>query len=219
MSAPVAVGDLRLLAQQRLATVEAGGSLDSLERSLVALGIASSVTSLDEVAVERAIGDAFAAGASVAQVQEIVTLVSALGVHSLMATAATIARLAADHGKALATDLDERQSALWQRLVGDDPYWMGFRTAMPGFLEALIRLSPAQFEAFFSYCQLPWIERAVRARTKELVALACDATPAHRFKPGFVLHLENAIALGVGRRSIIEVIDMASAAPMHEGFR
>lgn len=219
MSAAVTIGQLRRSAEERLATIDLGDSLEPLERSLVALGIAASVTSLNPVAVEHAIAAAFSADASTAQVQEIVTLVSALGVHSLMATAAMIARLAVNHGKALPAELDARQSELWQRHVGDDPYWAGFQSAMPGFLQALIRLSPAQFEAFFSYCQLPWIERAVRARTKELVALACDATPAHRFEPGFLLHLENAIALGVGRRSIIEVIDMASAAPMHEGFR
>lgn len=218
MSALVTVARLRRHAQERLARVDEGDALDVLERALVALGIATSVTSLDQDAIDDSIGAAFAAGASVAQVQEIVTLVSALGVHSLMATAATIERLAAAHGREVRTDLDEQQSAMWQRLVGEDPYWAGFRAAMPDFLEALIRLSPEQFEAFFSYCQLPWTARAVRAQTKELVALACDATPAHRFKPGFILHLENAIALGVGRRSIIEVLDMAAAAPIHRGF-
>jgi alkylhydroperoxidase/carboxymuconolactone decarboxylase family protein YurZ len=58
----------------------------------------------------------------------------------------------------------------------------------------------------------------VRARTKELVALACDASPTHRFRPGFRVHLKNAILLGVGRRAIEQTLDIAAAAPGHGGW-
>ena len=214
----VAIDGLRDLAHRRLEMVDDGEALTLLERSLIAVGLAASVTSLDAAAIDRAISEAFAAGATVDQVQEIVTLISALGVHSLMATSATIARLAAGNGWTHAKELDNRQSQLWDKYIGDDPYWTTFREAMPGFLESLIRLSPDQFEAFFTYCQLPWKSNAVRARTKELVALACDATPAHRFRPGFLLHLDNAIAIGVGRRAIMETLAMAADAPAHRGF-
>ena len=214
----VTIDALRDLAKRRLEAVDDGEALAPLERSLIAVGLAASVTSLDPSAIDRAISDAFAAGASVDQIQEIVTLISALGVHSLMATSATIARLAVGTGWNPAKRLDDRQAALWDKYVGDDPYWATFRQAMPDFLESLIRLSPDQFEAFFTYCQLPWKSNAVRARTKELVALACDATPAHRFRPGFLLHLDNAIAIGIGRRAIMETLAMAADAPAHPGF-
>ena len=214
----VAIDVLRDLAQRRLETVDDGEALTLIERSLIAVGLTASVTSLDAAAIDRAISEAFAAGATVEQVQEIVTLISALGVHSLMATSATIARRAVRTGWNPAKRLDDRQAELWDKYVGDDPYWAKFRDAMPDFLESLIRLSPDQFEAFFTYCQLPWKSNAVRARTKELVALACDATPAHRFRPGFLLHLDNALAIGVGRRAIMETLAMAADAPAHRGF-
>ena len=75
-----------------------------------------------------------------------------------------------------------------------------------------------QFSAFFDYCAVPWKSGRVRAVLKELIAMACDATPAHRFGPGFRLHLRNAIALGAGRRAVMETLEIAAAAPAHDGW-
>ncbi len=48
--------------------------------------------------------------------------------------------------------------------------------------------------------------------------MACDACPTHCFGPGFRVHLTNAIALGVSRQAILEVLDIAAAAPLHDGY-
>jgi hypothetical protein len=47
--------------------------------------------------------------------------------------------------------------------------------------------------------------------------MACDATPAHRFLPGFKLHLANAVMLGAGALAINEALVLAAAAPEHQG--
>jgi hypothetical protein len=83
----------------------------------------------------------------------------------------------------------------------------------------MLLLSTDQFIAFFEYCAVPWKSRQVRAKVKELTAMACDATPAHRFLPGFRLHLANAVALGAGRLAIEEAMAIAAAAPQHQGTR
>jgi len=85
------------------------------------------------------------------------------------------------------------------------------------FLDALLRFSPEAFEAFFNYCALPWKSRALRALTKELISIAVDSSPTHRYLPGFRLHLGNAIALGAGRKAILQALDIAAAAPPHRG--
>ena len=215
----ISLDELRALATERTATIAPGDSLDIVERSLIELGVAVSVTALDRRSIERAIAAAFAAGANATQVQEIVSLVSGLGVHSLMSSAVAIIAAATERGQDFTQPLDQAQQRLWDRHVGEDPYWATFDQAAPGFLDALIRLSPDQFDAFFIYCAVPWKSGSVRARTKELTALACDATPAHRFLPGFLLHLDNAIALGVGRGAILETLEIAKSAPSHRGTR
>ena len=153
-----------------------------------------------------------------AQIQEIISLVSGLGVHSLMVSARRLAELAAARGDALLDQpLDADRQALWDRYIGNDPYWVAFEQDVPGFLDALIRLSPVQFKAFHDYCAVPWKSGSVRALTKELAALATDASPTHRYMPGFRMHLRNALKLGAGRKAILETLAIAAAAPWHRG--
>lgn len=213
------VADLQQIAAHLLIGVADGDSLDELTATMVSFGLAASVTALDRVAVEAALARALAAGATIPQLQEIVSLVSGLGVHSLMVTATSLQRQAQATGAVADRPLDDREQALWDRYVGSDPFWAGFEAELPGFLEAMLRLSSDQFVAFFDYCAVPWKSGTVRARCKELIAMACDATPTHRFLPGFRLHLRNAIALGVGRRAILGTLALAAATPGHRGTR
>jgi hypothetical protein len=213
----VDLAEMRQLAEDALIDLPEGGPLSPLDMALIRLGLSASVTTLDREAIKADVVAAFAAGASAAQVQEVVSLVSGLGVHSLMVTARLI--LEASRGDAALPPLSADEQALWDRHVGDDPFWSGFERELPGFLEAMLRLAPAQFSAFFDYCAVPWQSGTVRGRLKELIAMASDAAPTHRFLPGFRLHLHNAISLGVGRVAILQALDLAAAAPLHGGTR
>lgn len=213
------VAELRAEALARIATLPEGAELDPFAEALIRLGLAASVTALDPAAFEIAVAAAFDAGATVAQVHEIVVLVSGLGVHSLMLTSAPLVEAAARHGLIDPGEpLDPERQALWARHVGDDPFWAAFSAELPGFLEALLRLSPHTFAAFFAYCALPWQSGQIRGWIKELVALACDVSSTHCFAPGFRVHLANAIALGTGRRAIAAALSLAEAAPRHPGI-
>lgn len=210
--------ELREIARAATAAAPEGDPLDPLSAALIELGVAVSVTSLDSDAIEATISRAFDAGASVAQVQEVIALISGLGVHSLMMSAVPVLSEAAARGLVEAeTPLDDERKALWATYVGDDPFWTGFERELPGFLDAMLRLSPDIFTGFFEYCALPWKSGTVRARIKELIAMASDATPTHRFEPGFRVHLRNAIGLGAGRRAIEQALDIAATAPEHPG--
>jgi alkylhydroperoxidase/carboxymuconolactone decarboxylase family protein YurZ len=171
------------------------------------------------VAVDEALENALATGATPMQIQEILSLVAGLGVHSLMMTSVRLVEAAKRAGTDVEVQFDDQRQALWDKYVGDDHYWDRFDRFSPGFLKAMLHLSPAQFEAFFAFCAVPWRGKTVSTATKELVAIACDASPSHRFLPGFLHHLEMAVAMGIGRRAIIETLDIAAAAPVHRGTR
>lgn len=210
--------DCRQIALAATAALPDGAALDAQAVALVELGVAAAVTSLDGDAIEAALARAFDAGASVAQVQEVIALVSGLGVHSLMASAVRVLEQAARRGLVdRQAPLDAEREALWRAHVGDDPFWVGFEKEVPGFLDAMLRLSPDIFQAFFAYCAVPWQSGTVRPLVKELVALASDATPTHRFLPGLRVHLRNAIKLGAGRRAIVQTLEIAAAGPEHHG--
>ncbi len=213
----VSLDQLRAHAQSRIGRDD-GPNLDDTGRALITLGVAVSVTSLDRTSVEKTIGAAMDCGASPTQVQEVIALVAGLGVHSLMVS--QVAVLEAAKLRGLLNDeakLDPEREALWVRYVGDDPFWDGFERFNPGFLAAMLRLSPDIFTAFFEFCAVPWKSGSVRAKLKELIAMACDAAPTHRFAPGFYLHLENALALGASRQEVLETLAIASSAPAHTG--
>lgn len=214
----VSVAQLRTVALDLLEGEAEGEALDAVSAGLIAVAVNASVTTLDGPGIDRAIARALDAGASDAQIHETLVIVSALGVHSLMIGSVRLMEQLRNRGAEIATKpLDDRRRALKDLRVGDDPYWAGMEREVPGFLDAVLRLSPETFEGFIEYCALPWNSGAVRARTKELIALAVDATPTHRFLPGMRLHLINSLGLGVGRAAILEVLDIAAAAPEHHG--
>jgi len=214
----VSIAELRTEADALIADLPDGAALAPLDAALIRLAVCVAVTALDRGAIDAGIAAAFDAGASAAQVQEIIALASGLGVHSLMVTALPVLEAAAARGLIdPAAPLGAERQALWDAHVGDDPFWTAFSAELPGFLDAMLRLSPDIFTGFFEYCALPWRSGTVRARVKELAALACDAAPSHRFRPGFRVHLRNAIALGIGRRAILQALDIAAAAPENRG--
>lgn len=214
----VTIDELRREAEAMLENAAEGGALTELESALIEMAVHASPATLDFDRAEEAARAALAAGASPAQLHETLVLVSGLGVHTLMAGSPRIGALAREAGDPpMLGGLDQTQEALWEKHVGNDRYWQGFERAVPGFLEALLRQSPAAFAAFFAYCRLPWETGAVPARLKELISLAVDASPTHRYGPGFRLHLSNAIKLGVGRRSVLGALDIAAASGPHRG--
>ena len=205
------IAEMQAHAKAAIADAPQGEPLDALTEALVTLGVRTSVTCL--AGIEPAVAAARAAGATPAQMQEVIALVSALGVHSLMVSAPVILAAAGTAGDPLTSE----QQALWSRHVGDDPYWRAFEAEVPGFLDALLRTAPALFEGFFAYCAIPWTTRHVPALTKELVAIACDVCPTHRFGPGLRLHIRNALKLGAGRTAILETLAIAATATEHLG--
>lgn len=217
VAAEFGTNDLRALAERILGGVEDGPGLDEQTRVLTHITVCASATSLDVVGSGRYIEEGLELGLDAAQIQEALTVVSGLGVHTLFESTRQLADAVRRRSGTPDPEYDDAQQGLWDRYIGNDPYWQRMEEELPGFFDSLLRMSPATFVAFFDYCAVPWKSRALRAVTKELLSLAADSTPTHRYKPGFVLHLKNALDLGAGARIIREVLDISAAAPAHYG--
>lgn len=212
----VTVAEVREVAETLLEPVPDGPDLDGLSAALIRLAVHASVCTLDPAGIDDATCRALDAGATPQQVQETLVLVSALGVHTLMEGTRRLSAILRERGTP-AAPIDEERAGLRSRLQGDDPYWGDFDREIPGFLDALLEHSPDAYQAFFAYCALPWRSGTVRGRLKELIAMACDATPTHRYLPGVRLHLTNAVRLDAGRIAVRRALDIAAAAPSHPG--
>jgi alkylhydroperoxidase/carboxymuconolactone decarboxylase family protein YurZ len=215
----VSLEEVRSAALELLDGADEGERLDELTAALIALAVRASVTALDVDGTRAYAERALDLGATPEQVHETLMLVSGLGIHTLMEGSRCVADVLRSRGQGLSAPLDKHRACLWDRHVGSDPYWDTFEPQVPGFLDALLRLSPEAFEAFFAYCAVPWRTGALRAVTKELISIAADATPTHRYLPGLRLHVTNAVAVGAGRAAILETLDIAAAAPIHRGVR
>jgi alkylhydroperoxidase/carboxymuconolactone decarboxylase family protein YurZ len=213
----VSLARVHEVAHELLADVPDGEVLDETAAALIRLAVHASVTALDGPGTTQAIDAALDIGASPEQVHETLVVVSGLGVHSLMEGSHRVVETMRKRGQTVDGPLDAERAALRERFQGGDPYWDHFEREVPGFLDSLLRLSPQAYEAFFVYCAVPWRTGAVRGRVKELISMAADATPTHRYLPGMRLHLTNAVRLGVGRRAILDALEIAAQAPGHPG--
>lgn len=213
----ITLSDIRSEAQRLLQGVAEGPLLDEASTQLVAFAVRISVSTLDVSDAAVHARCAMTAGLTAAQLREAIFLVSGLGVHSLF-EGLQLAELAVPTVSAdNLPNPDSQRQALWEHWVGEDRYWQGFEREVPGFLSQLLVASPEGFDAFFRYCSVPWRSAQLPALSKELIAMATDATPTHRYLPGFRLHLCNALRLGAGAAMVRSVLDIASQAPLHSG--
>ena len=208
--------DVRVEAQRLLHDADEGPGLDEVTRTLVRYAVCASVTTLDLRAADEHAGRALDLGATAEQLHEVLVLVSGLGVHTLMEGSRSLAAVMRARGDDL-PDIDDARRALRERHVGPSKYWRLFEAHVPGFLDALLRLSPAAFEGFMRYGAIPSQTKQLPPVIKEIISVAVDATPTHRYMPGLRLHLANALALGAGRRALLKAIDIAADAPAAPG--
>jgi alkylhydroperoxidase/carboxymuconolactone decarboxylase family protein YurZ len=216
--AGIDLAQLRAEAEQLVADAPEGEALDEVTRALVGYAIRCSVSTLDLHAAEPYAERALDLGATADQLHEVLVLVSGLGVHTLMEGSRSLATLVQRRGQQL-PEIDPLRAELKERYLGSTQYWEGFETQVPGFLDALLRLSPAGFEGFMQYGAIPSRTKHLRPLVREILSVAVDATPGHRYMPGLRHHLVNAVVLGAGRRALLETIDLAATAPEPPGVR
>jgi alkylhydroperoxidase/carboxymuconolactone decarboxylase family protein YurZ len=196
--------------------VPAGDPLDGRREALVEFAIRATPTVLHGPELTTTAAAALDAGVNPEQLHEALMFVSGIGLHSVIEGTRRLGDLFAERDEDLVTrPLDADRQALLVRYVDDS--LARFETAVPGFFETLARVSPTAFEGFFAYRSLPWQDPLLDPLTKELMAIAVDAVPSHRFLPTLRLHVLRAIELGAGSAEILATLDLAAAAPDHPG--
>ena len=214
----VTLDDVRAEVDALLGEAEDGATLDRLRTAFVGLAVHATPTVLDGPGITRCSELALDAGASPTQIHEAIMFVSGIGLHTVIEASRRLGRLLSSRADPLMSEpLDERREALLAARV--DTELAPFEQAVPGFFETLVRLSPGGFEAFFEYRAAAWKDPQLDPLTKELMAIAVDAVPTHRFLPTLRLHVKRAVELGAGRREIGEALEIAAAAPPHPGVR
>lgn len=212
----VTVEEVRAEVEAMLDAVPAGEPLDRRQAALVEFAIRATPTVLHGPELSTTAAAALDAGVSPEELHEALMFVSGIGLHSVIEGTRRLGEVFAERDEDLVTrPLDAERQELLDRYV--DENLSRFEDAVPGFFETLARVSPTAFEGFFAFRSLPNLDPQVDPLTKELMAIAVDAVPSHRFVPTLRLHVLRAIELGAGRAAILATLDRAAAAPDHPG--
>lgn len=214
----LSLDDLRSIVEAELVAAPSGQPLKALERAIVEYGLRCSVCVLDISGARPFAAEALHLGATPGQLQEALSLVATLGVHTFMAASKDLVDVAEECAQTV-PEFDPATDPAWRKLVGDSRFWLAFQERVPHFLPALRRLSPSAFEAFFAMGALPTQTNLLPPLTRELVAIGADALPTHRYLPGLHLHLDQALRLGAGRQQVLDVLDIAAEIPEAPGVR
>jgi len=204
------VARAREVALELLGDAPEGSALDAATVTLVSFAVASAPTTLNRVAMRQHAERALELGVTLEELAEATLLASAIGVHGLH-EAPKILRDVVESGGEAFPELDAETEAYRRRLL-DDPYWQRLNATMPGRIDALLQLSNSAFHAFVDYVAVPWKTGSLSPKTKELIYVAIDTMPTHRYLPGMRFHIENALALGTSRQELIDVLDISAAA-------
>lgn len=186
-----------------------GAALEPLTAALVAYGVAACATALDPDGLAEHGTAALSAGADEALLIEVLVLVSAVGLHALHEGVLAL-------GPARGAD-PASVAALRQRHEGSSSYWRRLEAELPGFADGLAGHAPWAYEAFLAFAGSAVLHGRLDRLTRELVWVAIDATPTHRYLPGLRVHLANAVLLGATREQLDQVLRIAAGGPTHRG--
>ncbi len=87
--------------------------------------------------------------------------------------------------------------------------------AWPEAGDAILSLAPKFAEGFLGYGEVSWTTGPLPDKTKAFIGLAVCASPALLHEAGMRRHIRLALDHGATKEEISEVLQLASAIPIH----
>lgn len=189
----------------RMAEVpERSGTLDPKLRALVALAVDANVTHLDRDGVRSRVREARAAGASDAEILEVLECAATVSVHALNVGVSVLLSVLAERGERTASaPLTPLQQSLKDDFKERRGYWN------PTWDE-ILEVAPEMFAAYTEFSAHPWQTGHLSPLAKEFVYIAFDTSVTHLYTVGLRLHIENALGYGATPEQVVEVMETAS---------
>ena len=184
------------------------GCLSAKSRAFVRLALDAASTHLHAPGVRRHVRLAHAAGATKAEVMEVLQLTANLGVHACVLGIPILVEKLAQAGKPVDLSNDDpARQGLKQDFIAKRGYWNPI-------WDGLLALDPTFFGRFISFSSVPWRTGSLEPKVKEFVYIATNVAAHHQFAPGTHIHIENALGFGATAGELLEVIQIASVVGM-----
>lgn len=175
----------------------------------IRLAVAANATHLYVPAIRGHIRRALDAGATRAEVMEVLECCATLGIHSMNIGVPILVDVLEEaglrDGAAELTDYQERLKAEFTEKRG---YWHSF-------WNEILELSPEFFDAYTEFSSVPWVSGPLEPKVKEFIYIAFDTAATHLYTSGLRLHLVNAVRYGATAAELVEVMAIAATLGMH----
>ena len=182
------------------------GALEPKVRELIYVAMDASATHLHADGTREHMRAALRAGATQAELMEVLELASVLGIHTCtLAVPILLEEAGLPDGS---PELTPRQAELKQRFLASRGFWA------PPF-EAILRADPEFFAAYAAFSGVPWVSGVLPPKVKELVYLAVDAAATHLHAAGTRAHLRRALQHGATAGEVMEVLELTSVLGIH----
>ena len=182
--------------------------LDAKTRALIGLVVNAAVTHLHVPAVRQQIRAALRAGASTAEIMEVLECTATLSIHAMNVGVPVLTEVLAERGvRTEPVPLTEYQQRLKAEFTANRGYWNST-------WDEMLEVDPELFDAYTEFSSHPWKNGSLSPKTREFVYLAFDASATHLYRVGLKLHIENALGYGATAAEILEVMEIASSIGM-----
>lgn len=183
--------------------------LDAKTKELIYIAIDANATHMYLPGVRQHIRAAFAQGATVQEIMEVIELASTLGIHAMNIGVPILVEVLEEKGlRTGPAPLDDHQQALKDEFTTTRGYWNSF-------WDEILELDPEMFEAYTEFSSVPWRTGTLEPKVREFVYIAFDTAATHLYVKGLKLHIENAIGYGATVGELLEVMEIASVLGVH----
>lgn len=187
----------------------AGSHLDAKTRAFVALTVDVAVTTRHAPGVRRHIKAALLAGATPAEVMEVLECAATLSIHAMNVGVPVLTEILAEQSiRTEPAPLDDYQERLKAEFTEKRGYWNAT-------WDEMLELDPKLFDAYTEFSSHPWTHGSLSPKVREFIYMAFDTSATHLYKVGLKLHIENALRYGATVGEILEVMEIASIIGMH----
>jgi len=188
------------------------GHLPARTKELVLLAMHATATALNVDAIRRQIDRALRAGATEAEILDVLITIVAVANHALYTTVPILAEELEATG--IKADLSPLEQGDFQATKGEFIASRGFWNPDR---EQLARMMPDYYRALSKMSTEPWKSGALTAKEREFVCIGIDCTVTHIYEPGLRRHIREALGYGATGEEICEIFQLAALLGL-EGY-
>ncbi|KAF2221517.1 AhpD-like protein [Elsinoe ampelina] len=209
--------------QHLLSVPKKKGHLTPKFQSLVLLSVSCNATHMYQPGTRIHIQNALAAGATRAEIVEVIELTCTLGIHACNIGVPILVEVMKEEGlydshsiAQLEKKLDPERERLKADFTQKRGYWHQF-------WDEFLFLDPEFFAAYLELSSVPWTKNVegvggqgvLSPKEKELIYCAFDTAATHLYKPGLKLHIRNVFKYGGTPEEVMEVMELATSLSLH----